>query len=84
MIRKIDKMLDELIRPGLASHGGNIEIIDYDNDKLFIRLTGGCQGCSSSKMTLKEGVEKLVFKNFPEVQEVIDLTDHTSGKSPYM
>ncbi len=84
MIRKIEILFDEQIRPSLASHGGNIEIVDLDNDKLFVRLHGGCQGCSSSKLTLKDGIEQLVKKNFPNITEVVDLTDHASGDNPYM
>ena len=48
MIRQIEKVLDEQIRPALAAHSGNVELVDYDNDKVFLKLTGGCQGCSSS------------------------------------
>lgn len=85
MLRKIEKVLDEQIRPALASHGGDIEIIDYDNSKLFVKLTGGCQGCSSSKATLKDGIERLVISKFPSlVKEVVDLTDHAAGEKPFM
>ena len=85
MIRKIEKVLDEQIRPALASHGGDIEVIDFDSNKLFVKLTGGCQGCSSSKATLKDGIEKLVVGKFPGlVEEVVDLTDHASGDNPFM
>lgn len=84
MIRKIEALFDEQVRPSLAAHGGNVEIIDLDNDKLFVRLHGGCQGCSSSKLTLKDGIEQLVKKNFPLINEVVDLTDHESGDNPYM
>lgn len=85
MLRKIEKVLDEQIRPALASHGGDIEIIDYDNNKLFVKLTGGCQGCSSSKATLKDGIERLVVSKFPElVNELVDLTDHAAGDKPFM
>lgn len=84
MIRKIEILFDEQVRPALAAHGGNVEIVDLDNDKLFVRLMGGCQGCSSSKATLKDGIQTLVKKTFPNITEVIDLTDHTSGENPYM
>jgi len=83
VIRKIEKLLSEQVRPALASHGGDVEIIDIDNDKLFVKLTGGCQGCSSSAATLKGGIEELVKKNFPDIVEVVDLTDHQAGESPY-
>ena len=85
MIRQIEKVLDDQIRPALASHGGDIEVIDYDNQKLFVKLTGGCQGCSSSKATLKDGIERLLIGKFPEmINEVIDLTDHAAGDNPFM
>lgn len=85
MIRKIEKVLDEQIRPALASHGGDIQVIDFDNNKLFVKLVGGCQGCSSSKATLKDGIERLLVGKFPEIiHEVVDLTDHAAGDNPFM
>jgi len=84
MLKKLETLFDEQVRPALAAHGGNVEIIDLDNDKLFVRLSGGCQGCSSSKATLKDGIQTLVKQNFPEILEVVDLTDHLSGENPYM
>jgi len=85
MLKKIEKILDEQIRPALASHGGNIEVVDFDNNKLFVKLSGGCQGCSSSKATLKDGVERLLIQKFPDiVKELVDLTDHASGDQPFM
>lgn len=85
MINKIEKILDEQIRPALASHGGGIEVIDFDNNKLFVKLSGGCQGCSSSNATLKDGIEKLLIQKFPEmVKELVDLTDHAAGDTPFM
>lgn len=83
MIRKIENLMDEQVRPALAAHGGNVEIVDLDNNKLFLRLQGGCQGCSSSSATLKDGIERLVKQTFPEIEEVVDLTDHSSGENPY-
>jgi Fe/S biogenesis protein NfuA len=84
MLKKLEILFDEQVRPALAAHGGNVEIIDIDNDKLFVRLQGGCQGCSSSKATLKDGIQTLVKQHFPMITEVVDLTDHVSGENPYM
>lgn len=84
MLKKLEILFDEQVRPALAAHGGNVEIVDIDNDKLFVRLQGGCQGCSSSKATLKDGIQTLVKQNFPMINEVVDLTDHVSGENPYM
>lgn len=84
MIAQIENLFDKQIRPALAQHGGNVEIIDVDNQKLFVKLVGGCQGCSSSKATLKDGIEQLVKQKFPDILEVVDITDHSSGENPYM
>ena len=84
MRRKIDSLLEEQVRPGLAAHGGNVEVIDVDNNQVFLKLTGGCHGCSASSATLKQGIEKVIKQNFPEIEDVIDLTDHQSGENPYM
>ena len=65
MMRKLEILFDEQVRPALAAHGGGVEIIDLDNDKLFVRLFGGCQGCSSSSATLFSGIQTLVKQNFP-------------------
>jgi Fe/S biogenesis protein NfuA len=83
MIRQLEKLFDEQVRPALAAHGGGVEIVDFDNDRLYLKLSGGCQGCSSSTATLKDGIERLVKETYPDVVEVIDLTDHSSGDNPY-
>jgi Fe/S biogenesis protein NfuA len=84
MIYLIEQTFDAKIRPALASHGGSIEIVDLDNNILFIRFHGGCRGCSSSKATLQGGIEKVIFKDFPEIERIEDLTDHASGENPYL
>ena len=83
MIRQMEKLFNDKIRPVLAAHGGEVEIVDIDNDKLYLKLSGGCQGCSSSKATLKEGIERLVKQKFPDIVEVVDLTNHEVGRNPY-
>lgn len=83
MIRQIEKLLDEQIRPALAAHGGDVEVVDFDNDKLYLKLSGGCQGCSASQATLTQGIERIVKEKFPDIKEIIDLTDHSSGENPY-
>jgi len=83
MMRKMEKLFDDMVRPALKAHGGDIELIDIDNNKVYVKMTGGCQGCSSSQATLKDGVERLIHQHFSEIEEVLDLTDHTSGDNPY-
>lgn len=83
MRRKIQALLDSDINPSVASHGGKIELVDYANKVAYIQMTGGCQGCSSSKATLRQGVEVALFKAFPRLKQVVDVTDHESGENPY-
>jgi len=83
MKRRLEKLFDSDIRPSLAAHGGFVEIVDIDNGVVYVKLGGGCQGCSSSSATLKDGIEKLVKKHYPELSQVVDLTDHNKGDNPY-
>ena len=83
MRHKIQKVIDEKINPMVADHGGRIDLVDYANKTAFIRMSGGCQGCSSSKLTLKQGVERELFAALPRIQRVVDVTDHQSGENPY-
>jgi Fe/S biogenesis protein NfuA len=83
MRRRLQKLLDEQVNPMVAQHGGQIDLVDYVNRTAFIRMSGGCQGCSSSKATLKQGVEKAIFEAYPRVQQVVDVTEHAMGENPY-
>ncbi len=83
MMRQLEKLFDDMVRPALAAHGGDIELIDVDNNKVFVKMTGGCQGCSSSQATLTDGVERLIKQHYPEIEAVVDMTDHNAGDNPY-
>jgi len=82
---KIAWILESEINPGLASHGGmiNLEEITAEKD-IILRFGGGCQGCSMSNVTLKDGIEKTLKEYFPEIRNVVDATDHATGNNPYM
>lgn len=83
MRQKIQKVIDEKINPMVAQHGGRIDLVDYANKTAFIRMSGGCQGCSSSKLTLQQGVERELFAAIPRIQRIVDVTDHEAGENPY-
>ena len=83
MRRKIQKLLDEDINPYVASHGGSIDLVDYVDGLVYVKMGGGCQGCALSRMTLKQGVERMVRQAVPEITAVHDVTDHTSGDDPF-
>lgn len=66
---RIEAVLDEHVRPGLRADGGDIEVVGVDPDNIVqVRLTGACQGCPSSVMTLTFGVEAAIKAHVPEVR----------------
>ena len=73
MKEKVQKAID-LIRPGLQADGGDVELIDVSSDGVVkVRLTGACQGCPMSQMTLKMGIEKVIKSQIPDIKEVISV-----------
>jgi len=79
----VEKIFAEEINPYLASHGGMAELTRVEGTKVYVRLSGGCQGCASANATIKGGIEKAIRAKFPEITEVLDDTDHGSGTNPY-
>jgi Fe/S biogenesis protein NfuA len=80
---RVQQVLDELVNPRIAAHGGAVELVDVADSTVYVRMSGGCQGCSASAATLRMGVERMVKDEVPEVQELVDLTDHEAGENPY-
>lgn len=81
--KKILDLFEKEINPALGSHGGFVELVEVKGSSVYVRLGGGCQGCASAKMTLKMGIEKIVREKIPEVREILDATDHSTGSNPY-
>ena len=81
--RAVQELLDHETNPSIAAHGGKITIADVKNGNLYITMSGGCQGCASSQLTLRQGFELMVRKVAPEIGQVIDTTDHASGRRPF-
>jgi Fe/S biogenesis protein NfuA len=80
---KIRQLLDQQINPALASHGGYANLIGVDGEKAIVEMGGGCQGCAISAMTLRDGIERAIKDNVPEITEVVDATDHAAGENPF-
>jgi Fe-S cluster biogenesis protein NfuA len=81
--RAIRRLLDERINPQVASHGGHIALVDVQDDTVYIRLEGGCQGCGMADVTLKQGVATEIQAVVPTINSVLDVTDHAGGTNPY-
>ncbi|MQA88985.1 MAG: hypothetical protein GEU90_01940 [Gemmatimonas sp.] len=83
LAERVQQVIDEVINPGIASHGGVVELVDVSDDTMYIRMGGGCQGCAASAATLRMGIERMIREQVPEIDNIVDVTDHDAGADPY-
>ncbi len=69
MKEKVEKALND-VRPHLQADGGDVELVDVENNIVKVRLKGACAGCPMSQMTLKQGIERHIKKLIPEIISV--------------
>ncbi|CAB9539760.1 [4Fe-4S] cluster carrier protein NfuA [uncultured Gammaproteobacteria bacterium] len=82
---KIKYTIAAEVNPQLASHGGFVDLVEITKDMdVILNFGGGCQGCSSVKITLKNGVEAQLKALYPEIKNILDVTDHTQKENAYM
>ncbi len=67
---KVKEVLDK-VRPALQRDGGDVEFIGVTDGTVKVKLTGACAGCPMSTMTLKNGIERILKEQVPEVKEVV-------------
>ena len=70
MKEKIQIAIDR-VRPSLQADGGDVELVDVKDGIVSVRLTGACGGCPMATMTLKDGIERVIREEVPEVKEVV-------------
>jgi Fe/S biogenesis protein NfuA len=81
--QRVMMVLDRQVNPSIAAHGGHAELVAVEDKTAYLRLSGGCQGCSMATVTLGQGIEVAIKELVPEITRVLDVTDHASGTSPY-
>ena len=81
--RRVQEVIDAKVLPVVGAHGGWVELDRIEGSTAFLRLGGGCQGCASASFTLKEGIEKVIVAEVPEIEQVVDETNHTPGSQPH-
>ncbi len=85
LTERVKWFLDSEINPQLASHGGWAKLVDLDKEGYaVIEFGGGCHGCGMASQTLSMGIESRLLQAFPELKGVLDATDHSTGKNPYI
>ena len=81
---RINYVLYNEINPGLASHGGMVTLVEIVEESIAVlQFGGGCQGCAAVDITLKNGVEKTLLEQIPELTGIRDATDHTVTEHAY-
>jgi len=81
---RINYYLQTEINPNLASHGGQVSLVEVVEDGIAVlRFGGGCQGCGMVDMTLKEGVERTLKERIAQLKGVRDVTDHSNRENAY-
>ena len=59
------------IRPALQADGGDVELLDVKEGIVSVRLTGACGGCPMSMVTLRNGIERILKQEVPEIKSVV-------------
>jgi len=80
---RVTEAVSTMINPAIASHGGHAEVVAVEDTTVYVRLGGGCVGCGMASVTLSQGIETTLRQVVPEIEKVIDVTDHASGNNPY-
>ncbi|TDJ40472.1 MAG: Fe-S biogenesis protein NfuA [Gammaproteobacteria bacterium] len=81
---RINYVLYNEINPGLASHGGNVTLVEVlENNTAVLQFGGGCQGCAAVDITLKNSVETSLLEQIPDLTAIKDATDHTDTENAY-
>lgn len=85
LIERINYMIESEINPQLASHGGQVSLVEVTEDgAVILQFGGGCNGCSMVDVTLKDGIEKQMLEQFKgEITSVRDETAHEAGEHSY-
>lgn len=82
---RVNYLLYNEVNPSLAAHGGEVSLVEItDDDIAILKFGGGCQGCGMVDVTLKQGVEKTLLEQIPQLKGVRDLTDHTDRTNAYI
>jgi len=82
---RVNYLLYNEVNPSLAAHGGEVSLVEItDDDVAILKFGGGCQGCGMVDVTLKQGVEKSLLEQIPQLKGVRDVTDHTDRSQAYI
>jgi Fe/S biogenesis protein NfuA len=80
---RVRQAIDLQINPAIASHGGSVSLVDVRDRVVYLEMQGGCQGCGMAAATLAQGIRRILMETVPEVEDIVDVTNHAAGTDPY-
>jgi len=83
LLAAVEALLERQVNPAVAAHGGHIAAERVVGGTVYLRMSGGCQGCAASAATLRQGVERMLRAALPQIADIVDVTDHAAGSAPY-
>ncbi len=81
--QRVLEVLEKDVNPRIAMHGGRAALVAVEGSTAYVEMSGGCQGCGMARATLSQGIAVAITDAVAEITEVVDVTDHMSGMSPY-
>ena len=71
VVKRIKELLENYVKPAVEMDGGAIQFLNYEDGVVRLKMQGSCSGCPSSMITLKAGIEGMMKRMIPEVEEVV-------------
>ncbi len=80
---RVRHVIDTQVNPSIAAHGGSVSLVDVRDSVVYLKMSGGCQGCGMASVTLSQGIRRILGEAVPEITDIQDVTNHAAGTNPY-
>lgn len=80
---ELNALIEDVINPQIAAHRGYITLHGIKDQVVYLEMGGSCQGCGMAAMTMRQGVEAQIRERFPDLGEIVDVTNHDEGENPF-
>lgn len=83
LAERVRQVIDTQVNPSIAAHGGAVSLVDVRDTVVYLKMSGGCQGCGMAAVTLSQGIRRILGEAVPEITDIQDVTNHAAGANPY-
>lgn len=80
---RVRQAIQMQINPAIANHGGAVRLVEVRDGVVYLEMQGGCQGCGMAAATLAQGIRRILMETVPEIEDIVDITNHGAGVNPY-